>query len=359
MIRLTLTIVSLSSFFFMSCSNAETTDNAQLEADISPVISRIGGTVSKVIAQDNMQVNEGDTLLFLDDASFRIAVGQAEVALQQAKQQVVLAQSNRNAASSSVSTVSANAKAVEANIIAANAAIAAAKVKFDIAGRNFQRLENLYQQQSATQQQYDFAKAERDGAEQGLKIAEGQLLAIVGQVDASRSQIATSKTSVVTSSDNIALAELAVKQAEHNLEMAKLQLSYCVITAPAKGVISKKTVQKGQVVGVGQPLMAVTDHKNVWVIANFKETQLERMQAGQAVEISIDAYGDKTYKGKVASLSQATGAKFSLLPPDNATGNFVKVTQRVPVKILFTEDADTAFPLRAGMSVSVKVKTAE
>jgi membrane fusion protein, multidrug efflux system len=148
-----------------------------------------------------------------------------------------------------------------------------------------------------------------------------------------------------------------VKQAENNLESAKLQLSYCTITAPANGVISKKNVQKGQVVAIGQPLMAVTNNQNIWVVANFKETQIEKMKVGQEADIEVDAYGDKVFKGKIESFSQATGSKFSLLPADNATGNFVKVTQRIPVKIVLTELKNNASILKAGMSVAVKVNT--
>ncbi|NJN32953.1 MAG: HlyD family secretion protein [Saprospiraceae bacterium] len=168
--------------------------------------------------------------------------------------------------------------------------------------------------------------------------------------------ISTTQSTINTSDNGIALAELAVKQAEANLESAQLLLSYCVIKAPASGVISKKNVQKGQVVGIGQPLMAITNHEKIWVIANFKETQIEKMKIGQEAEIEVDAYEKKVFKGTIESFSQATGAKFSLLPPDNATGNFVKVTQRIPTKILIDEAKDTNYPLRAGMSVKVKIK---
>ena len=342
----------------VGCGGSQKTDNAQLETDISPVIPKVNGTVAKIYVDDNVLVKEGDTLLLLDDAVYKIAVQQAEVALAQARQNVQLAKSNKAVATTSVNSVSASSDAVAATSIAARAGIEAARVKLDIASKNFQRFENLFNQQSATQQQFDLAKAEKEGAEQGLKIAEGQLVAQQKQAGAARSQVATTQAGVATSGDNVALAELNVQQAQNNLEAAKLQLSYCAITAPSTGVISKKSVQKGQVVAIGQPLMAVTDNNKIWVVANFKETQLENMREGQEVSINVDAY-DRTFQGKVASFAQATGAKFSLLPPDNATGNFVKVTQRVPVKIVLTEPASKDYPLRAGMSVSVKVKTSK
>lgn len=169
-------------------------------------------------------------------------------------------------------------------------------------------------------------------------------------------QVTTTQSTIHSSNDGIGLAELSVKQAENNLEAAKLQLSYCTITAPTSGVISKKNVQKEQVVAIGQPLMAITNNQNIWVVANLKETQIEKLKVGQEAEIEVDAYEDKIFKGKIESFSQATGAKFSLLPADNVTGNFVKVTQRIPVKIILMDKNNTSH-LRAGMSVAVKVNT--
>jgi membrane fusion protein, multidrug efflux system len=355
---------SIKLFFFaaltlllVSCSGNEETDNAQIEADISPVTAKINGAVIKVFADDNQQVKEGDTILLLDDANYKIAVMQAEVALAQAQQNVQLAKSSKGVVNSSVNSATSSANAVSSNMAAAIAGVEAAKVKLSIANKNFQRYENLYNQKSATLQQYEIARAERDGAEQSVRIAQGQIVSLNGQIEASKSQVNTSKANISTSVDNIALAELNVKQAENALAAAKLQLSYCTITAPATGIISKKNVQKGQVVSVGQPLMAVTDNNKMWVVANFKETQIEKIKEGLSVTIEIDAYGKKKFSGKVASFSQATGAKFSLLPPDNATGNFVKVTQRIPIKIEFTEPTSKEFPLRAGMSVSVTINT--
>jgi membrane fusion protein, multidrug efflux system len=345
-----------SAVFFTSCSGKQSTDNAQLEADISPVIPKINGTVAKIMVEDNQLVKEGDTILLLDDASYKIAVKQAEIAVLTARQNVVLSRSNRGAVSASVNSVSANSSAVAANMYAAKAGVEAAKVKLDVVTKNYGRFAALLEQKSTTQQQFDGAKAEKDAAEQQLKMAEGQVMALQKQITAAESQVVTTRANVSGANNGISLAELNVRQAEANLEAASLQLSYCAITAPTNGVVSKKNVQKGQVVAIGQPLMAIADNQNVWVVANFKETQIEDMKPGQEVEVNVDAYGSKTFKGKLASFSQATGAKFSLLPADNATGNFVKVTQRIPVKIIIT-DNNNEYPLRAGMSVSVAVKT--
>ncbi|WP_068823244.1 HlyD family secretion protein [Pedobacter psychrophilus] len=336
-------ILFAASTILVSCGGKETTDNAQIEANISPVIPKINSTVEQVLVSDNQVVKEGDVLIVLDDANYKIAVQQAEVALALAKQNVSLSQSNKNTANSSVNTV-------QAGTISANASVEAAKVRVEVANKNFERFKNLLAQKSATQQQFDGIKAEKEAAEAQLKMAQAQ-------VEASKSQVVSTKSSVQSSDNGISLAQLSVKQAENNLEAAQLQLTYCTIKAPCNGVVSKKNVQVGQVVVIAQPLMAIADNENAWIVANFKETQIENVKVGQEVEVDVDAYGDKTFTGKVQSFSQATGAKFSLLPADNATGNFVKVTQRIPVKIILDKQTGNEYPLRAGMSVKVAVKT--
>jgi membrane fusion protein, multidrug efflux system len=203
---------------------------------------------------------------------------------------------------------------------------------------------------------YDNVKAEKEAAEAGLRVAQAQVVVLQRQANAARNQVTTAQTQAGVVGANIPLAELAVKQARANVENARLQLSYTIITAPTAGVVSDKSIQLGQVVAAGQTLLKVADDRKTWIVANFKETQMADMRVGQPVEVNVDAYPDKTFKGRVESVSPATGARFSMLPPDNATGNFVKVTQRVPVRIAFAEAADAATPLRAGMSVKVLVK---
>lgn len=344
------------SFTLLNCSGKEETDNAQLETDISPVIPKINSTVAKILVEDNQTVKEGDVLVLLDDASYKIAVQQAEVAVALARQNVSLSKSGRGTIASSISSATANSNAVESNMASTKAGVEAAKIRVNITTKNFERFKTLLSQKSATQQQFDGVQAEKDASEAQLRIAEGQVSSLQKQIEVAKTQITTTQSTINSSNDGISLAELSVKQAENNLEAAKLQLSYCTIIAPANGVVSKKNVQKGQVVAIGQPLMAITNNQNIWVIANFKETQIEKMKIGQEAEIEIDAYGDKIFKGKIESFSQATGAKFSLLPADNATGNFVKVTQRIPVKIVLT-DKKNASLLRAGMSAAVKINT--
>lgn len=352
----TLLLMSSISVLMVSCSS-EGTDNAQLEADINPVIPKINGTVVEIRVADNQLVKKGDTLVIMDDDTHKIAVEQAEIALEQASRNVRVAANNKTSANVNVSNVTANSDAVLANLSSANATIESAQAQLAVAEKNYERYSQLLQQKSATQQQFDRAKADKVDAEAKLQTAISQRNVLMKQIDASKLQIANTHTQLSNTGENVGLAELAVKQAQTNLDAAKLQLSYCTILAPADGIVSKKNVQIGQVVAVGTPLMAIADDKKVWVVANFKETQIEKMHPGQAAEIKVDAYPDITFTGKVESLAQATGAKFSFLPADNATGNFVKVTQRIPVKVTVTENHNPQYPLRAGMSVYIKVKT--
>ena len=335
-------IAITSTILFASCGGKQSTDNAQLETDISPVISKVNGSVEQVLVKDNQVVKKGDTLVLLDNANFKIAVQQAEIAVLQAKQNVKLSASNKGVNTADVTSISANR-------MSAKAGVDAAKIRYELASKNYTRFKTLLDQKSTTQQQFDIINAEKETAEKSLRMEEGKLFSLEKQIE-------SSQATVSSSSEGVGLAEIAVKQAENNLEAAKLQLSYCAILAPADGVVSKKNVQNGQVVAIGQPLLAITNNQNIWVIANFKETQVEKMKVGQDVEIEVDAFDGDALKGKVESISQATGSKFSLLPADNATGNFVKVTQRIPVKIVFTT-TDKNTSLRAGMSADVTVKT--
>lgn len=344
------------SLLMVGCSG-EGTDNAQLETDISPVIPKVNSTVVDIRVTDNQQVKKGDTLIILDDATYKIAVEQDEIALLQASRNVKLAGINNTSANVNISNVTANSDAVFANLSSSNATIESAKAQLAVAEKNYERYSALLQQKSTTQQQFDQVNADKIAAEARLQTAIGQRDALLKQIDASKLQIVNTRNQLSGTNENIGLAELSVKKAQADLDASRLQLSYCTIVAPADGIVSRKNVQIGQVVAIGQPLMAIANDKQVWVVANFKETQLEEIRPGQDVNVEVDAYPDTTFSGKVQSLAQATGARFSFLPADNATGNFVKVTQRVPVKITLAENNSPRYPLRAGMSVYVKVKT--
>jgi membrane fusion protein (multidrug efflux system) len=320
----------------------EETDDAQISADISIVIPRIGGYISEVKVQDNQWVKKGDTLLVLDDRDFKIKVEQAETALETAK-------SNLGAAEATTKASRANIATSQASINTIDAQIEAAKVNLWRAEEDFKRYENLVKDHSITQQQYEQALAAKKNAEQQVAILQGQ------KNQASQQTNAVAEQSNATAGQ-IGIASSTIHQREADVDAAKLNLSYTVVTAQEDGLVSKVNVQPGQFVQAGQGLFSIVHSNNVWVVANFKETQLNKMTVGQKVIIKADAFGKHSFNATVASFSPATGSTFALLPPDNASGNFVKTVQRLPVRIEFTDKNDSLIKkLRPGMSVSVDV----
>lgn len=320
-------IFTLKEYFYFQ--SHEVTDNAQVDADISPVISRVAGYVKEIRFKDNQLVKAGDTLVILDDRDFKIKVQQAEAAL---------------AATRTLVNVSEYAVLEsKSNIATAKANVEAAKVKVWKTTEDFNRYKNLYDDHAITKAQFDAAKAEKESAEAALLVAQTQMPVI-------NKRISTNQQQVDAASSNLA-------PKESDIEYAKLQLSYTVITAPADGIVSKRNVQLGQLVQAGQSLVSVVNDKGLYITANFKETQMEHLKPGEKVDVTVDAYPDKPVQGSVESFSGATGAKFSLLPPDNATGNFVKVVQRVPVRIRLEAAQEFLNLLCPGMSVKVVVHT--
>ncbi|MEO8794685.1 MAG: HlyD family secretion protein [Daejeonella sp.] len=307
-------------------SNHEETDDAQVEGNISPVAARVPGYITDIFIEDNQLVKEGDILVKLDDRDLQNKVAQAEAALENAK--------------ANLQVVRANVTSSRSNISTGGATIDAAKTKVWQAKQDYNRYANLIKDGSITQQQFDAVKAARDAAEAQLQVAIRQQ---------NSSQAATNATG-----SHIAVAQSQITQRQTELDFARLQLSYATIKASSSGFIAKKNIQVGQLIQPGQALFAVVRDNKLWVTANFKETQLENIKAGQPVTVKVDAFSNKEFKGTVESFSPATGAKFSLLPPDNASGNFVKVVQRVPVKIYLEKDKDLE-NLRAGMNVKAIV----
>jgi membrane fusion protein, multidrug efflux system len=349
--------------------NNEDTENSQLEANIVPVLPKIGGWVTAVNIKDNQQVKAGDTLVTIDDRDLKIRVLQAQVALKNAEANVGLIAANAGTTGANVNTAEATFQAQNAGVAAGEANVATATANVEIAlirvrktTQDFNRADQLLKEKSGTQQAYDNAKAEKESAEAAVVVAQKQVASAQTQIETARrqaevgsSQKAAVQTQVGSASQQVTVARIQVEQRRAELELAKLQLSYAAVTAPISGQISRKSVQLGQLVNAGQPLMTLVDASNVWVVANFKETQVGKMHVGQKVKIEVDAYKGKDFEGTIESFAGATGAKFSLLPPDNATGNFVKVVQRVPTKILIDAKVSAEMPLRPGMSVGVVV----
>ena len=306
------------------------TDDAQIDGDISPVVARVGGYVNEILFEENTAVKEGQVLVKLDDRDYKVKLEQA--------------MAGQKGATAGVGVSQAQIVATAANTGSAKANVESAKIQLNLANKDFARYQNLIKDGSITQQQFDQYKAQKETAEAAYTAAKDQYNAALKQVGTTQSQLAVSNN--------------AISQRQADIDFAKLQLSYTEIKSPATGIVSKKNVQKGQLVQAGQSLFSIVNDNSIYVTANFKETQLEDIKPGLKVKIEVDAYPDEDIHGEVYNFSPITGAKGSLLPPDNATGNFVKVVQRVPVKIKITNISKPLLSrLRPGMSVKVSVST--
>lgn len=326
-------ILIIGAFFgireYLYLRNHEDTDDAQIDGDISPVVARVGGYVDSILFEENRFVKEGQVLVKLDDTDYQIKLEQALAAQRGASASVNVSESQIGSSAASSSTARAN--------------VEAARVRVWKANKDYTRYSNLIKEGAITQQQFDQAKAERDASQAAYEAAQEQYRAALSQVGTSKSQLQVTTT--------------GVDQRQAEVDFARLQLSYTTIKAPTSGIVSRKNIQKGQLVQAGQTLFSIVDNKSIYVTANFKETQLENLRTGEKVDVKVDAYPDEKLEGEIYNFSPATGAKFSLLPPDNATGNYVKVVQRVPVKIKIHGSKELMEKLRPGMSVKVSVLT--
>lgn len=315
---------------FVHFGDVEFTDNAQVQQQIVPVNSRVQGYIKEIRFNEYQPVKKGDTLVIIDDADMRLNVATARADYQNAL-------AGRDVADRSVGVASANVAVTEASI-------AEAKVVMELAATDLGRYTKLLEQNAVTKRRYDAAKTDYEA-----KKARYEMLA--RQRSASSSVMAETRQRIAQNDAGIELAKAL-------LETAELNLSYCVITAPCDGYTSRKEIQEGQLVQPGQTLLDVVDSSDVWVTANYKETQLRHIEPGSAVRIKVDAIPDVTFSGTVQSISKATGASLSVLPQDNSAGNFVKVRQRVPVRIVFSESNNAADMerLRAGMNVECEVE---
>jgi membrane fusion protein (multidrug efflux system) len=335
-VALLIIIAGVWAFRLWSYSRThESTDDAQVDGDIVPVLAKVGGYVNNVSVEENQLTKSGQVLVTIDDAEYRVRLAQAEAELAGAQASVGNGR-NTGQAQAQVATASGQHQALDAQVLAAQAANTRAQA--DLA-----RMQELVAKQIVSRQQLDAAQANAEAAK-------AQVIAAQRQAAAAGAQVSNAQAGV-----RVAEAKLAAMQAAR--DNAKLQLDYTRVVAPASGIISRKQVEVGQLVAAGQPLMSIVADSGVWVTANFKETQLANIKVGQPVELQVDAYDGCIAHGKVASLSGATGARFALLPPDNATGNFTKVVQRVPVRIAVTKLCDNNRPLRPGLSVNAHIET--
>jgi membrane fusion protein, multidrug efflux system len=368
------------------------TDNAYVAGDINPINARIAGTVISVAVQDNQVVSPGTILIQLDPRDAAIALQQAEAALEVARSQANVAQANigvvaTNAqgqttqAQGTIDAAAATVSGAESQVIEAQAGIPAAQAQLAQieaalvkASLDYDRYGRLVQNGAISQQQFEAAKAtydatiaQRDAARELLPQAAAKLVQAQKNLGNSQAKLAGTQGNLqqanatgqqtAVSREQYKAAQATVSQAAAQVKNAELQLSYTVLKAQATGQIGNKTVQVGQRVQPGQTLMSLVQQQP-WIVANFKETQLKNIQPGQKVEIKLDAVPDRVFVGRIDSLAPASGAKFALLPPDNATGNFTKIVQRVPVKVVFDAGSLQGFEskITAGMSAAVTVE---
>ncbi|MBD2209810.1 HlyD family secretion protein [Nostoc linckia FACHB-104] len=406
--------------YWQYASTHESTDNATVVGNIHQVASRIPGTVSQVLVNDNQLVQPGQLLVTLDPRDYQSKVLQAQAALENARGQAQAAQANialtsqtssgktaqaQGDVSSAVAAISTAQAAVkeaqagipaaqaevqlaQAGIPAAQAQVAQANANLAKAQADYNRYNSLFKEGAIARQQldtaraaYDVAVAQKNAAVQGVEQAQARLASARVGVARAQSQLAQAQEGVTSAQAKLAAsrgglqqatatgqdtavkqsqyeaAKAAIAQAEASLKDAQLQLSYANITAPSAGRVGRKNVEVGNRVQVGTPLMAIVDN-GYWVVANFKETQLNKMRPGEPVEIKLDAFPNHPFIGRVDSISPASGAQFALLPPDNATGNFTKIVQRIPVKVIFDQNSIQGYESRItpGMSAEVDVE---
>ncbi len=315
---------------FVHLGRVEFTDNAQVKQQIVPVNSRVQGFIKEIRFEEYAQVKKGDTLVLIDDTEYRLRVAQAEADYQNA----LVA---KTAMGTSISTTSNN-------LSVSDAALEEVRVLLTNAEKDYRRYTNLLQQKAVTQQQFDGVKTQYESLKAKYALLERQ--------KQTTALVKTEQTQRLDQNDAaIAVATVA-------LDLARLNLSYTAIVAPCDGVTGRKTLQVGQLVQPGMVMVEIVDVSDIWVVANYKEKQLPNIAVGSQVKIEVDAVPNAYYTGVVESISQATGASFSLIPQDNSAGNFVKVQQRVPIRIRFTDEntKDDMAKLRSGMNVECEIQ---
>lgn len=305
----------------------EGTDDAQVDGNVIPVIGRVGSYISEVKVHENQPVKAGDLIVVLDTSELCTKLNQIVASLESAKAQLDVVKSAANDALQAKKITDLSLEIPKTNLWKAQ--------------NDYKRYSELFEQKLATPQQIDSYKANLETAQ--------------SQFDIAKQKSESTELQYQTALSQVKVAEANILQKQKDVDFAKLQLSYTRIYAPVSGIVSKNSLQPGQLIQPGQPLMSIVQNENIWVTANFKETQMTEIQVNNEVEIKVDAYPELTVKGVVESTGAATGAKFSLIPPDNASGNFVKVVQRIPVRIKIIQNDETS-KLKPGLSVNVEVK---
>ncbi|HLR49188.1 MAG TPA: HlyD family secretion protein [Candidatus Sphingobacterium stercoripullorum] len=329
---------------YFNVGNDKYTNAAQVESFINPINTRVSAYIKEIHFVEHQYVKKGDTLMILDDREIITQLGQAEAAY-------MAAVASKNATSTSVKTAANNVNTVGANVEAAKANIEATKARLWNAEQNFNRYQNLLEDEAVTRQQFDQIKSD-------FEAQKAQLEAQISQYQSVINSKTTSELSVNEVQARLSMNDAEIKRAENALEMAKLNLSYTVITAPHDGIMGRRTVNVGQLLNPSQQVATIVDTENIWITANYREKQMGNVEIGGLATIKVDALGGKAFEGKITAVSGATGARYAAVPVDNSTGNFVKVQQRIPVRIEFTENnkPEEIKQLRTGMNVEVTLK---
>lgn len=355
--------IGAGAYLWHYYSIRESTDDAQVDGHIYSVSPRVGGTIVSLNFHENDVVKEGQVLAQLDPKDYQVALQRAQAELADAQANAKAAGTGvpitNTTATSGVSTARANLNAARKEVDAAQARAREAEANYNKTSQDLKRYEMLVKKQEISQLQYDGAVAAEQAAKATYDAAQAQIATAqshVAQAQANLQSSLTAPQQVAVTRAKAGAAEAAVQTREAAVALAQLNLSYTTVRSPVTGIAGKRAVEVGQVVQPGQPITSVVDVNDVWITANFKETQLKDMRIGQPATIHVDAY-DTDIHGKVDSFAGATGSRSSLLPPENATGNFVKVVQRVPVRIVFPRTEDPNNRLRPGMSVDVTVIT--
>ena len=376
-IGVVLLLVLVAGFFYWRSTFTEDTDDAQVDGDLYQVSARVSGQVVKVYVTDNQKVNIGDPIAEIDPRDYQVALEQAEAQLANAK--ATASQQNVNVpitsvqsrtqvstSGSDVITATATVAQQQKQVAVNQARVAQAEANAIKAQQDVQKYKPLVEKDVISRQQYDQAVAQAAAMDAAVLEAKQSVIAQEAAVAQAQSKLASAQSDAAQAKQNgprqvevqkarASAAEADVMQQQAKVDQAKLNLTYCHITAPTSGIINRKNVAVGQNISVGQNMLTVIPLDGLWITANFKETQLDKMKLGQAVTVSVDALGGRKYKGHVTQVGGATGSRLSLFPPENATGNYVKVVQRIPVRIDLDKGENDDHLLRPGYSVTPDV----
>ena len=356
---ITALLLALALPFYLHAISHESTDDAFVEAHVVSMSPRVAGHVARVLVEDNQLVREGDLLAELDSRDFQVALEAARARLRSAQAAVTEAEAQVSAAQNVLAQKEAGLSSQHAGLAQVQAEVAEVRAGYERDENDLDRMQKIVEAGAVSRQEFDHVKAQEAMTRAKLNSAKRQVDTHSAGIRQARATVAAAQDELRQAYAQVDIRTAELHEAEAEVEQAELNLSYTRITAPCAGHVTKKAVEPGTYVQVGQKLFSIVS-PDVWVVANFKETQLAGIASGQPVDIEVDAYPDVTFHGHVDSIQRGTGSRFTLLPPENATGNFIKVVQRIPVKIVLDpSEAENDHVLAPGMSVIPSVDISE